>query len=97
MGDYSDAQKHLRDSTERQDAWDALPRRRRVLMCARCGWLDAAWEACPPIGRWLDRQRTARRPGAHKYSRTGSSAGLPRPRRTGSPSADDAEEGRFDA
>lgn len=34
--------------------WEALPLWRRVQLCAQCGWLDAVWEVCPPLGRWLD-------------------------------------------
>jgi hypothetical protein len=29
----------------------------RVLLCARCNWLDGVWEACPPLGQALDRLR----------------------------------------
>lgn len=43
-----------------QDEWDALPLITRVRLCAECGWLDAVWEACPPLGRWLDRRLNGR-------------------------------------
>ncbi len=48
------------ESKEVQAAWDALPLHTRVRLCAACGWLDAVWEVCSPLGRWLDRRRCAR-------------------------------------
>lgn len=47
--------------TSVQPAWDALPLWLRVAMCLRCHWIDAVYEAHPPLGRWLVERRAARR------------------------------------
>jgi hypothetical protein len=48
---------YLRSETDQQyqERWGAMPRALRVRLCWSCGWLDAVWEACPPLGRLLDR------------------------------------------
>ena len=42
------------DSTDSQEAWDALPLWLRVALCGECGWLDAVYEARPELGREID-------------------------------------------
>lgn len=39
-------------------AWDALPLRYRLALCARCGWLDVVYELSLPLGLWIDQRRS---------------------------------------
>jgi hypothetical protein len=52
-----DGHRYPPDTPELQARWDAMPLWLRVELCRRCGWLDAVWEICPPLGRVLDAVR----------------------------------------